>query len=95
MSLYLICLSFVSVEIGISVTPVVRSVFFGRVIDGRNSLRLKRLRLREYEEAAWHLTQTQRPDWKVGEGANNEEWKQHKTVELDPNDPKRVSLLSR
>lgn len=47
MSLYLICLSFVSVEIGISVTPVVRSVFFGRVIDGRNSLRLKRLRLRD------------------------------------------------
>jgi len=44
----------------------------------------------EYEEAAWHLTQTQRPDWKVGEGANNEEWKQHNTVELDPNDPKRV-----
>jgi len=36
------------------------------------------------------LTQTQRPDWKVGEGANNDEWKQHKTVELDPNDPKRV-----
>ena len=44
----------------------------------------------KYEDVTWHLTQTQKPDWKVGEGANNTEWKQHKTVELDPNDKNRV-----
>lgn len=38
----------------------------------------------------WHLTQTQKPEWKVGEGALNDEWKKHKTVELDPNDTNRV-----
>ena len=44
----------------------------------------------KYEDATWHLTQTQNPEWKVGEGANNTEWKEHKTVELDPNDKNRV-----
>jgi len=44
----------------------------------------------KYEDVSWHLTQTQKPEWNVGEGALNEEWKQHKTVELDPNDTNRV-----
>jgi hypothetical protein len=41
----------------------------------------------------WHLTQTQNPEWKIGDGANNMEWKEHKTVELDPNDKTRVKSI--
>ena len=44
----------------------------------------------KYENTTWHLTQTQNPEWKVGDGANNTGWKEHKTVELDPNDKNRV-----
>lgn len=47
----------------------------------------------KYEDVSWHLAQTQNPEWKVGEGANNAEWKEHKTVELDPNDKNRVSSI--
>ena len=44
----------------------------------------------KYEDAKFHMSQTQNPDWKAGGGANSTEWKQSKTVELDPNDVNRV-----
>ncbi|KAK6454411.1 uncharacterized protein RJT20DRAFT_130539 [Scheffersomyces xylosifermentans] len=36
-------------------------------------------------EQEWHYTQSPVKDWKIGSGANDEEWKKHKKLEIDPN----------
>jgi len=41
------------------------------------------------EASDWHLTQTFNPDWTVGQGAIGNDWETRKTIEIDPDDPKR------
>ncbi|RPA94722.1 hypothetical protein L873DRAFT_1792800 [Choiromyces venosus 120613-1] len=36
------------------------------------------------EGASFTYTKTIKPDWTPGSGANNDDWKKHKTVEIDP-----------
>lgn len=36
------------------------------------------------EDVQYHLTKTVDPSWQPGTGANTSDWKQHKTVEIDP-----------
>lgn len=36
------------------------------------------------EENVWKYTQIPDIDWKVGSGANSDEWKKHKKLEIDP-----------
>lgn len=45
-----------------------------------------------WEEETFHLTQTKKPDWKIGSGANDDSWKKHGTVEIDPYEEGRSSL---
>lgn len=45
-----------------------------------------------WEDATFHLTQTKKPDWKVGSGANDDSWKEHATVEIDPYEEGRSSI---
>ena len=44
------------------------------------------------EGSNWDFSQTRKPDWKIGSGANDDTWKDKKHVDWDPNDPKRDSL---
>ncbi|KAH0612387.1 uncharacterized protein H6S33_010439 [Morchella sextelata] len=41
---------------------------------------------------SFHHTKTVKPDWKVGGGANDTSWKDHKTVEIDPYGNGRTSF---
>lgn len=34
--------------------------------------------------AKYEVTQLPNPQWKLGQGANSDDWKQHKKVEFDP-----------
>jgi flavin reductase (DIM6/NTAB) family NADH-FMN oxidoreductase RutF len=36
------------------------------------------------EDLNFHRTRTKKPEWKIGSGANDDSWKQHGTVEIDP-----------
>lgn len=45
----------------------------------------------EANESFYH-TKTVKPDWKVGDGANDPSWKDHKTVEIDPYGNGRTSF---
>ena len=36
------------------------------------------------EGTGFSYTKTIKPDWVPGSGANNDDWKNHKTVEIDP-----------
>jgi hypothetical protein len=37
----------------------------------------------------WQYLKTPNPEWKIGNGAHNEEWKKHEKLAIDPNDPRR------
>lgn len=37
----------------------------------------------------WSYTQIPKKDWQVGSGANNDEWKNHQKIEIDPYGPGR------
>jgi hypothetical protein len=39
-------------------------------------------------------TKTPNPKWKYGDGANNNEWQQHRSIEIDPEEPSRPSNLN-
>jgi len=44
------------------------------------------------KSADFHLTQVPNPDWTPRSGANDESWKQHKTVGIDPYEPGRAAV---
>lgn len=41
------------------------------------------------QEDSWQYLQSPNTEWKIGDGANNTEWKKHEMVSIDPYDPKR------
>lgn len=42
----------------------------------------------------WNATKTPNPRWKYGDGANNNGWQQHNSIEIDPEEPTRPSDLN-
>lgn len=44
--------------------------------------------------STWTPSKTPRPDWKYGDGANNKDWQNHDSIEIDPDEPGRTSNLN-
>jgi hypothetical protein len=43
---------------------------------------------------SWKYLKSPNPAWKIGDGANNDDWKKHKMVSIDPNDPVRTGMYN-
>ncbi|KAK5173987.1 uncharacterized protein LTR77_001066 [Saxophila tyrrhenica] len=49
----------------------------------------------DYDAAsAWRPTKTPNPSWKYGDGANDEDWKSHDVLDIDPSEPGRPTNLN-
>ncbi|KAK5718803.1 hypothetical protein LTR17_015637 [Elasticomyces elasticus] len=44
--------------------------------------------------SSWRPTKTPNPAWKFGDGANNDDWKSHDVLEIDPDEPGRPTNLN-
>jgi hypothetical protein len=42
----------------------------------------------------WKFSKTPNPDWKIGDGASNEEWKKHKFLSINPYEDGRDLVLN-
>lgn len=40
----------------------------------------------------WHYLKSPNPTWKIGDGANEDDWKKHGKISIDPKDPKRTCM---
>jgi hypothetical protein len=38
------------------------------------------------------MQQSPNPNWQYGDGANSDEWKQHKKLQINPNGPGRMAI---
>lgn len=43
---------------------------------------------------SWHLTKTPNPDWKIGDGANSDHWKDKEFLSIDPSEAGRETVLN-